>query len=146
MAQRRFWRRKDTEKMGQIESQIFGISYVAKVILGMIRPVQPKSVDAAGVSQAPAPVLCRGGCFPGYPHRAPSLTGDHLQKTCFQPPPLLSVPGIEHRLPLLFQTLASCRRQIPGTRGRRPRSYPLSQKRSFASASGVLSGVACGVQ
>lgn len=42
--------------MGQIESQIFSSSYVAKVILGTISPVQPKSDDAAGVCQAPAPI------------------------------------------------------------------------------------------
>lgn len=108
---------KILKKMGQIESQIFSSSYVAKVILGTISPVQPKSDDAAGVCQAPAPVLRRAICFPSYPlaHRVRRrffLRGGHFQKTCFQPPPLLSVPGIEHRLPLLFQTLACCRWQL----------------------------------
>ena len=98
MAQRRFWRRKDTEKMGQIESQIFGISYVAKGDSGDDTP-RPTEVGRCcrGVP-SPGPRLMQGGLFSRLPPPGPLAHRWPLAKDVL---PAASAPlGTRHRASL----------------------------------------------
>ena len=136
--------------MGQIESQIFSSSYVAKVILGTISPVQPKSDDAAGVCQAPAPVLRRAICFPGYPlaHRVRRrfFCGVATSKRRASS----RLRSSQYQASSIACRCCSKRWRVAGDNcwHSRPETSKLSivTETKFCFCFGVLSGVACGVQ
>ena len=135
---------KILKKMGQIESQIFGSSYVAKVILGTISPVQPKSrcpkprpPSYAGEVVFPVTSLTVfGGIFSaGWP-----LPKDASSR----------LPSSQYQASSIACRCCSKRWRVAGDNCwySRPETSKLSivTETKFCFCFGVLSGVACGIQ